>query len=67
MYSDSARYARKVNSVKTGNDIIRISTASNLVMFGTVEFVSKRCFQKYRGLWDQYSKLSIRFEISPIF
>ena len=52
IYSDSTRYDRKVNSVKTGNDIIRFSASSNPVMFGTVEFVSKRCFKKYRGLWD---------------
>ena len=41
-----------MNSVKSGNDIIRISTSSNPAMFGAVEFVSKRCFKKYRGLWD---------------
>ena len=51
MYFDRARYARKLNSVKTGNDI-RISTSSNTVTFVAVGFVSKRSFQKYRGLQD---------------
>ena len=46
IFADRPRYALKVNSMKTGNGIIRISTSSNPVMLSTVGFVSKRCFKK---------------------
>ena len=48
--------------MKTGNDIIRISTSTTPVMFGTVGFVSKRFF--FKNI-EVYGIISIPSEISP--